>query len=137
MNNEEEIYNRDPHQSSRSFYVLFALQFLPILASIFIEVKLGIATLAIIVPMTFITLIACSNRQTDWSHSRNIILSLFSYGAYIVYWKYQILITYRKPGILVLDIIYSFLLYVQFSYRFLSVTVKVLNLYYSFGESLY
>lgn len=77
MNNEEEIYNRDPHQSSRSFYVLFALQFLPILASIFIEVKLGIATLAIIVPMTFITLIACSNRQTDWSHSRNIILSLF------------------------------------------------------------
>lgn len=77
MNNEEEIYNRDPHQSSRSFYVLFALQFLPILASIFIEVKLGIATLAIIVPMTFITLIACSNRQTDWSHSRNIILLLF------------------------------------------------------------
>jgi len=75
--NEEEIYNRDPHQSSRSFYVLFALQFLPILASIFIEVKLGIATLAIIVPMTFITLIACSNRQTDWSHSRNIILLLF------------------------------------------------------------
>lgn len=80
MNNEEEIYNRDPHQSSRSFYVLFALQFLPILASIFIEVKLGIATLAIIVPMTFITLIACSNRQTDWSHSRNIILSLFHMG---------------------------------------------------------
>ena len=90
MNNEEEIYNRDPHQSSRSFYVLFALQFLPILASIFIEVKLGIANLAIIVPMTFITLIACSNRQTDWSHQRNkknngYRTILYVYGHHLMY----------------------------------------------------
>lgn len=77
MNNEEKRYSSRPSLSEYSFCILFAFQFLLILIGGYINIKLGVATLATSAFFTVIALIEHSNREFSYSRMRNGMLLLF------------------------------------------------------------
>ncbi len=79
MMNEDEIkYNSRDNHSASSFYVLFSLQFLILVASMFMNVKTGVCTLLLVLVMTPFILIRCSTQGYDLSRARNGMVLLFS-----------------------------------------------------------
>lgn len=65
--------------STNGFHILFAIQFLLVAAGIFMDVKVGLFTLAFTVLFSVITLVQLNNDETtDWSLGANMMVVLCS-----------------------------------------------------------
>ena len=79
--NGEDNSRYTPLQTGHSesgFYVLFALQFLLVAASMFMDVKTGAFTLILVLIMTFVILVRCSSQGFDMSRAKNGMMCLFA-----------------------------------------------------------
>lgn len=77
--NGEDNSRYTPLQTGHSesgFYVLFALQFLLVAASMFMDVKTGAFTLILVLIMTFVILVRCSSQGFDMSRAKNGMMCL-------------------------------------------------------------
>lgn len=75
-------------KSEGSFFIYFALQFILITLSMFMNVKIGAMTLALTLLMTFIVLIRCSSQGYDMSHAKNGMLYIYIIPG--IYYIFQI-----------------------------------------------
>lgn len=77
-NNRDSLYNPKVNYSEHSFYVLFALQFLLIVANMFTDVKTGAFTLILVLVMTLVIVIRCSSSDFDMFRAKNGMMYIFA-----------------------------------------------------------
>lgn len=85
MNNE--LYKeQNPDQSEITLLFLFSVQLVLIVVGMFIPIRMGITTLPLVIALSIVTLMRCTNRETDWKRGQNVMFSLFlAWGAYCLF----------------------------------------------------
>lgn len=67
--------------AGKAFYVMFGLQFVVVLASMFVDIKMSVAALGSMILAIVLTLILSTYENVDWKRSQNGMLWLYSIWA--------------------------------------------------------